>query len=70
LFDPDKTLSKNSQKEMDLLLYSEPRKVKTKVGAKDINLTFQGVIEKFAYSSRFSGMAADVHVSPAAAGVF
>ena len=48
LFDPDKKLSKYTQKEMDLLLYSEPMKVKTKVGAKDINLTFQGIIEKFA----------------------
>ncbi len=47
-FDPDKTLSKYTQKEMDLLLYSEPIKVKTKVGAKDINLTFQGIIAKFA----------------------
>ena len=48
LFDPDKKLSKYTQKEMDLLLYSEPMKVKTKVGAKDINLTFQGIIDKFA----------------------
>jgi excinuclease UvrABC ATPase subunit len=47
-FDPDKKLSKYTQKEMDLLLYSDPIKVKTKVGAKDINLTFQGVIERFA----------------------
>src|SRR5262249_53754588 len=46
--DPDKKLSKYSQNEMDLLLYSEPIKVKTKVGAKEINLTFQGVVEKFA----------------------
>ncbi len=48
LFDPDKKLSKYTQKEMDLLLYCEPRKVKTKVGAKEINLTFQGIIDKFA----------------------
>ena len=48
LFDPDKKLSKYTQKEMDLLLYCEPMKVKTKVGAKDINLTFQGIIAKFA----------------------
>src|SRR5262249_1572355 len=47
LFDPDKKLSEYTQKEMDLLLYSEPMKVKTKVGTKDINLTFQGIIEKF-----------------------
>lgn len=48
LFDPDKKLSQYTQKEMDLLLFSEPIKVKTKVGAKDINLTFQGIIGKFA----------------------
>jgi excinuclease UvrABC ATPase subunit len=48
LFDPDKKLAKYSQKEMDLLLHSDPIKVKTKVGAKDINLTFQGIVEKFA----------------------
>ncbi len=48
LVDPDKKLSKYSEKEMNLLLYSEPMKVKTKVGAKDINLTFQGIIERFA----------------------
>jgi excinuclease UvrABC ATPase subunit len=47
-FDPDKKLSKYTQEEMDLLLHSDPVKVKTKVGAKDINLTFQGIIEKFA----------------------
>ena len=47
-FDPDKKLSKYSQKEMDLLLHSEPIKVKTKIGAKEINLTYQGILEKFA----------------------
>jgi excinuclease ABC A subunit len=47
-FDPDKKLSDYSEKEMDLLLRSEPVKVKTRVGAKDINLTFQGILEKFA----------------------
>jgi excinuclease UvrABC ATPase subunit len=47
LFDPDKKLAKYSQKELDLLLHCEPRKIKTKVGAKEINLTFQGIVEKF-----------------------
>jgi len=47
LFDMDKKLSKLSEKEMDLLLYSKPYKVKTKVGGKDFNLTFEGVISKF-----------------------
>ena len=46
-FDPDKKLSEYTEKEMDLLLYSEPVKVKTNVGAKDFNLTFRGVIENF-----------------------
>lgn len=47
LFDPDKVLANYSEQEMALLLYSEAIKVKTKVGAKDFNLTFQGIIEKF-----------------------
>jgi excinuclease ABC A subunit len=47
LFDPDKKLSKYTQKEMEQLLYCEPMKVKTKVGSKEINLTFQGIIGRF-----------------------
>jgi excinuclease UvrABC ATPase subunit len=47
LFDPDKKLAKYNAKEMNLLLYCEPMKVKTKVGAKDVNLTFQGIVDKF-----------------------
>jgi len=47
LFDMDKKLSKYSEKEMDLLLYSKPYKVKTKVAGKDFNLTFEGIIAKF-----------------------
>ncbi|WP_422927239.1 ATP-binding cassette domain-containing protein [Singulisphaera sp. PoT] len=47
LFDADKKLSKYTQKELDQLLYCEPMKVKTKVGSKEINLTFQGIINKF-----------------------
>lgn len=47
LFDMNKKLSAFSEKEMDLLLYSKPYKVKTKVGGKDFNLTFEGVISKF-----------------------
>jgi excinuclease UvrABC ATPase subunit len=46
-FDPDKKLSKYTEKEMDLLLYSEPVKVKTNVGAKDFNLTFRGIVSNF-----------------------
>ncbi len=47
LFDMDKRLSKFSEKEMDLLLYSKPYKVKTKVAGKDLNLTCEGIISKF-----------------------
>jgi len=47
LFDPDKKISKYSQKEMNDLLYSEPIKVKTKVGAKDFNMTYEGIITRF-----------------------
>src|SRR5688572_18914608 len=47
LFDPDKKISKYTQKEMNDLLYSEPIKVKTKLGAKDFNLTFRGIVENF-----------------------
>ncbi|HET9905784.1 MAG TPA: excinuclease ABC subunit UvrA [Anaerolineales bacterium] len=48
LFDPDKKLSKYSAKEMDALLHHPPMKVKTNVGAKDFNLTFEGIVDKFA----------------------
>jgi len=47
LFDMDKRLSKFSEKEMDLLLYSKPYKVKLKIGGKDVNLTCEGVIGRF-----------------------
>src|SRR5258706_15425274 len=32
---------------MDLLLHSKPFKVKSKIAGKDINLTFEGIIDKF-----------------------
>jgi len=47
LFDPDKKISKYTQKEMSDLLYSEPIKVKTKLGAKDFNLTYEGIVNRF-----------------------
>jgi excinuclease UvrABC ATPase subunit len=47
LFDVNKKLSKYSDKEMDLLLYSKPYKVKTKVAGKDFNLTYEGIVSKF-----------------------
>ncbi len=47
LFDMDKKLSKFSEKEMELLLYSKPYKLKTNVGGKDFNLTCEGIISRF-----------------------
>jgi excinuclease UvrABC ATPase subunit len=47
LFDPDKKLSRYTEKEMNALLYNEPIKVKTKVGAKDFNMTFEGIVNRF-----------------------
>ena len=47
LFDMNKKLSKFSEKEMELLLYSKPYKLKTKVGGKEFNLTCEGVISRF-----------------------
>lgn len=47
LFDPDKKISKYTQKELNDLLYSEPIKVKTKIGAKDFNMTYEGIINRF-----------------------
>lgn len=47
LFDNDKKLDDYTEEEMDLLLYSPPYKVKSTVAGKDINLTFDGIIEKF-----------------------
>jgi excinuclease UvrABC ATPase subunit len=47
LFDMDKKLSKFSEKEMELLLYSKPYKLKTNVGGKTFNLTCEGIISRF-----------------------
>lgn len=47
LFDMDKKLADYTDQEMDLLLYSEPRKVKVQFGGKIVNLTFKGIIDKF-----------------------
>ncbi len=47
LFDPDKKISKYSKKEMDDLLHSPPLKVKTNIGAKDFNMTFEGIVDRF-----------------------
>jgi excinuclease ABC A subunit len=47
MFDMDKKLAEYTDEEMNLLLYSKPTKVKTNLGAKSFNLTFEGIIDKF-----------------------
>ena len=47
LFDNDKKLKNYSAKEMDLLLYSKPYKVKTELAGKPFNMTVEGIISKF-----------------------
>ena len=47
LFDNNKKVAKYTKEELDLLLYSKPYKVKTKVAGKVINLTFEGFAAKF-----------------------
>lgn len=47
LFDNDKKLEAYSDEEMERLLYGPPQKVKTGFGSKEINLTFEGIIDKF-----------------------
>jgi len=47
LFDNDKPLDEYSSDEMERLLHGKPYKVKTDFGGKSINLTFEGIIDKF-----------------------
>jgi excinuclease UvrABC ATPase subunit len=47
LFDNDKRLADYSEEEMDLLLHSKPYKVKMNFGGKPVNLTFEGIVDKF-----------------------
>jgi excinuclease UvrABC ATPase subunit len=46
-FDVDKKLRDYTPEEMDLLLYSKPRKIKMQFGGGVINVTYMGIIEKF-----------------------
>ncbi|NLR69227.1 excinuclease ABC subunit UvrA [Chitinophaga varians] len=46
-FDVDKKLADYSEEEMELLLYSQPRKFKLRLGEGNMNATYMGVIEKF-----------------------
>jgi excinuclease UvrABC ATPase subunit len=47
LFDNDKKLDDYSEEEMNLLLHSKPYKVKMDFGGKPVNLTFEGIVDKF-----------------------
>lgn len=47
LFDNDKKLEDYTDAEMDLLLHSPPYKVKQQMAGKEINLTFDGILDKF-----------------------
>ena len=47
LFDMDKKLADYTEDEMDLLLHSKPHKVKIQFGGKFVNITFEGVVDKF-----------------------
>lgn len=47
LFDPEKKVADYTEKEMDDLLFCKPFKVKTNIGAKDFNMTFEGIVTRF-----------------------
>jgi len=46
-FDNNKKLKDYTKEEMDLLLHGKDRKYKAQMGSQSINLTYEGVIEKF-----------------------
>jgi excinuclease ABC A subunit len=47
LFDADKKLADYSDEEMEQLLYAKSFKVKTEVAGNTINITFDGIVDKF-----------------------
>ena len=47
LFDNDKKLADYSDEEMNLLLHGKPYKVKMDFGGKPVNLTSEGIVDKF-----------------------
>ena len=47
LFENDKKLDDYSDKELNLLLHSKSYKVKMQFGGKPVNLTFEGIVDKF-----------------------
>lgn len=46
-FDPDKKLSEFSEEELEQLLYGKAKKMKVDFAGKEMNITVEGVIEKF-----------------------
>jgi excinuclease UvrABC ATPase subunit len=49
LFDNDKKLADYEAAEMNVLLHGKPYKVKMNMGGKAINLTFEGIVDKFTH---------------------
>ncbi len=49
LFDNDKKLDDYSEEELNLLLYSKPYKVKLQFGGKPVNLTMEGIVDRFSH---------------------
>jgi len=47
LFDNDKKLDDYSDEDMNVLLHSKPYKVKMQFEGKSVNLTFEGIVDKF-----------------------
>lgn len=46
-FDSDKKLADFTAEEMELLLHSKPYKVKISMAGKPVNMTFEGIVDKF-----------------------
>ncbi|MGO9410499.1 MAG: ATP-binding cassette domain-containing protein [Spirochaetia bacterium] len=47
LFDMDKKIADYTKEEKDLLLYGKAQKVSLKIGARTVNITYEGVTKKF-----------------------
>jgi excinuclease UvrABC ATPase subunit len=47
LFDNNKKLADYTPDELERLLYGKPQKIPTKLGGKSMNLTFEGLVDKF-----------------------
>ncbi|HVH86852.1 MAG TPA: hypothetical protein VM912_09010, partial [Terriglobales bacterium] len=49
LFDNDKKLDDYSDEELNLLLHSKPYKVKLQFGGKPVNITMEGIVDRFSH---------------------